>query len=86
MASKRTFYKYEIAIRVLTEGPIPSDMSLEEIIREATNGGYSMSLVKKVRTQIDAHQVANRLAGQGTEPEFFNLDSEGNDLDDEDDG
>ncbi len=86
MASKRTFYKYEIAIRVLTEDPIPLDMSVEDILDEATTGGYSMSLEKKVRTQIDGPEAAKLLESQGTEPEFFSLDADGNDLEGEDDG
>ncbi len=86
MTSKRQFHRYEILIRVLTEDPIPSSMSLKDIIDEATTGGYNMSLERKVGTQINGPVAAKYLKSQGTEPEFFNLDSEGNDLDDEDSG
>ncbi len=86
MVSKRQFYKYEITICVLTEDPIPLSLSVEDIADEAMTGGYSMVSQKTSRTKIDGPEVAKLLEGQGTEPEFFSLDAEGNDLDAEDDG
>jgi hypothetical protein len=83
MPSKRKFYKTEITLTVLSEDPIRDVNldSLEVIVDECINGEYSGD-VKSVTEAVDAKRMAELLREQASEPEFFQINDDGEDLED----
>ena len=79
--TKRKFYKKTMAFEVLSEEPIPDDMSIESICEEATTGGYSMKLLPSTDTVLNGKEAADALLDQASDPGFFQLTADGNDLD-----
>ena len=78
--TERKFYKTTITFEVLSEEPIPSWMELQNIVYETEEGDYSGATVGNVQVELDGKQAVKELAAQGSDPEFFRLDEEGNDL------
>ena len=78
--TKRKFYKQQFSMLVLSEEPINPEMSLAEIVREAIEGGFSASDDRGPCLSINGRRAARLLEEQGSAPEFFQLDAEGNDL------
>ena len=83
MQSKRKFYKTELKVIIVSEDPVPEDMSLSEIGHEGERGDYvvNSNRIASGNEQIDAKQAARVLLDTGSEPEFFNLTEDGEDLD-----
>lgn len=79
MASKRKFYRTVFTVEVLSEEPLP-DMSLDEIAYEITEGGSSGDLTRSKSETVDAKKMAKLLMKQGSDPEFFQIDEDGNDI------
>lgn len=82
MPSKRRFYKTILQVEVLCEeSPYEWD-SLASVAHDITNGGCS-GRVKEISSQrLNGQQAAKALQDQGSDPEFFQLDKNGNDLED----
>jgi hypothetical protein len=78
--TKRKFYKQRISIVVLSEDPIDPEMSLSEIIRESDEGAFSRSEERGDCHEIGGKQAATALIAQGSDPEFFQIDRDGNDV------
>ena len=81
--NERKFYETIVSIKVLSERPI-THLSLRDIGWEVEEGdcvGSSLSCTEKELTPKEAVEALNAL---GSEPEFFQLDSNGNDLNDSD--
>ena len=77
--SKRPFRRYKIEVTVLVEGEIPCEMSLGEIVRD---GNYVVDY------QIDSDPItgkmmADALCEAGSEADFFMLEEDGSDTDEE---
>lgn len=81
--TNRKFYKTTITLEVLSEEPIPNWMDTQAIVYEAQEGGFSMATVGNVEVELDGKQAANELTSQGSEPEFFGLTEDGEDVKDE---
>jgi len=81
MAKKkaRKFYKTVFELTVLSEAVL-ENMSLGELSYECMEGELSGSLTTKSVNGMTAKEAADALTAQGSDPEFFQLDSEGNDL------
>ena len=75
----KQFYKTKITVEVLSEDPIPDDMSIDEIYIEAVNGSYSMSEPVLKLTILNGKQCAKALLKQGSDPSFFRLTPDGKD-------
>lgn len=82
MPSKRKFYRQVVAIEILSEEPI--NFSLAEIAEEIKNGDCSGVWNVTEDEEIDAPTCAKLLIKQGSDPEFFQIDENGNDLEEED--
>jgi hypothetical protein len=82
MISKRKFYKTIITIEVLSEEPYNPD-SVQEIDYDITDGDCSGKFDVVESIEVDAPTMAALLKSQGSDPEFFQLDDEGNDLEDD---
>lgn len=78
--TKRTFYKTTITVEVLSEEPIPAGVSLEQIAYEAVNGDYSMNTIGTDEVVLNGKQAADALLEQGSDPMFFGIDDDGNDV------
>lgn len=85
MPSTRKFYRAVFHYEVLSEEPI-EDMSLEDIDYECRDGHCSGQFLGVDRSELTGPEMAKALQNQASDPGFFQLDEEGNDLDaDEDD-
>jgi hypothetical protein len=80
MASKRKFYRTVYTIEILSEGPVPGDLDLEEIMGEVADGTYSARSSSRA-VEIDAVTCARDLVAHGRKPGQFGLDADGNDTD-----
>lgn len=79
MVSKRKFYKTTITLEVLTEFD-PSYMSIENMVHEMIWGESSGKVLDQTIKIIDGKEAAQRLLVHESDPEFFQLDEDGNDL------
>ena len=79
--TKRKFYKTVFQIELLSEEPISPD-SLEEISRLA-EGDCSAKWGEKSHKTLNGKQAAKELQKQGSDPEFFMIDENGNELEED---
>ena len=77
--AKKTLYRTVVIIEVLSEEPIAPD--IDEIVRECDDGNYLGNTNWKI---MNKELVGKRAAAQviklGSDFDFFNMDSNGNDL------
>jgi hypothetical protein len=81
MTSKRSFYKTTYVVEVLSEEPIPDQLTLGQVIAEAEEGGYSSQVTSTTTAVLDGPAAAQELLAQRSEPAFFRLTGDGDDLD-----
>lgn len=83
MSSKRKFYRTIIQIEILSDEPYEGD-TLDMVQYDITEGHCSGQISDVVRNEEqDGKAMAKLLEEQRSDPEFFQLDSDGNDLDEE---
>lgn len=75
------FYKTTYKIVVLSQEPLPPDMSLKDIDYAITFGECSGEVGLVQEEIMNGEQAAKALIAQGSDPGFFGLDDEGNDSD-----
>ena len=81
MAEKQ-LYRTVIKLEVLSEEPIQDGITLSSIVYECENGVLSgLTNFKVVNEPIVGKAAAKRLTKHGSDPEFFNMDKNGNELD-----
>lgn len=78
----RKFYKTEITVTVLSEGPLNPNIELDGIHYAITNGDCSGEVEFGASEEITPKQMAKCLEDQGSDPEFFQLSPEGKELED----
>ena len=78
--TKRTFYKTTFRVVVLSEDPIPDDLSLRSVLDEADAGAYVANEASQLTKELNGRQAVNALYKFGSEPGFFRLDDKGNDV------
>jgi hypothetical protein len=80
---KKTIYKTVFTVEVLSDEPIGSGMSLSDIASEGDDGSLSI-MTKDVYNDkpIKGIRAVRELEKQGTDPEFFMMDDQGNELED----
>jgi hypothetical protein len=80
---KPKFFKTVIQVTILSEDePIGADLDLHQICDEITYGDCS-GISKVISTEkLCGKRAAKLLIEQGSDPEFFNLDKNGNKLED----
>jgi hypothetical protein len=82
--TKKTIYRSVISFEVLSDEPIPSDMTLGDIQEECDNGSYSGVHEYIVQNEpVKGIKAVKLIKAQGSDPEFFQMDDKGNNLDDE---
>ena len=79
----RDFYKTVFRIEVLSEEePIGEDVDLATINYLITDGHCSGIVTRDSPEKMSAPEMARLLLAQGSDPEFFRLDEQGNELED----
>jgi len=78
--SNRQFYKTICMVAVLSEEPIQTT-DLAEIARQGLTGDYSVAVSDSEITVLDGAAAARELRAQHSDPAFFGLDDDGEDLD-----
>lgn len=78
--SNRKFYRTVISVEVLSEEPY-SPESLESIAHDIIEGDCSGRWNVVSSKEVDGAEMAQLLYEQASEPAFFQLDDDGNDLD-----
>lgn len=79
MPSSRKFYRTVIEVEVLTEERMRLG-SLGDIHYEITDGGASGKYGVTCEEVVDGPTAARLLKEQGSDPGFFQLDDDGNDV------
>jgi hypothetical protein len=77
----RKFYKSIIEITVLSEDKPVESLDLLDINYLITFGDCSGKVEIKEEKEVSPQEMARLLIEQSSEPEFFNLDEDGKDLD-----
>ena len=76
----RKFFKQIVHILILSEDAPLHHSSLSDIDYAITYGPCSGSVEEVERTEIDRKEAVELLKFQGTDPEFFLLDENGDDI------
>jgi hypothetical protein len=71
-----------VVVTVLSEDVPPEWDSLEDLNYLITSGRCSGEVVTTKEIKVDAKTMAKLLIKQCSDPEFFRLDEDGNDLED----
>jgi hypothetical protein len=79
---KRKFYLTEVIVRVLSEDRPAEFENLSDLEYLITDGECSGTIAVKSTKKLTGKQAAKELQKQGSDPEFFRLDEDGNDLED----
>lgn len=84
-AKLKTIYKTTIKVEILTDEPVDfGQESLKSICYEMDEGEWSGKIdIVKQNTQLKGKKAVSEVKKQGSDPSFFNLDEDGNDLDEE---
>lgn len=82
MTSKRTFYKTTITFEVLSEEPLPGNITLADIDEMTDDGECSGRWIDTQVEELGGPAAAARLLYHNSDPEFFQLDEDGNDEED----
>jgi hypothetical protein len=77
--SKRKFYKTVLKVVVLSEEPFEWD-SLEGVATAITDGGCSGDVKEVGSVLMSGREAAKALMDQGSDPGFFRLDEDGEDV------
>lgn len=76
----RKFYRTIVEVEVLSEEPFPDVTDLDAIHYMVTEGDCSGKVSIKETKEIDGKTAADLLKAQGSDPEFFMLTEDGNDV------
>jgi hypothetical protein len=80
MPSPRKFHKTTFTIEVLSEEPLSHPLALEDIAGMITDGDCVGGPLKYVESSLTPKECADALYAFGSEPDFFQLDDEGNEV------
>ncbi len=81
---KRKFYRRVFHVEVLSEEPINPEMDIDEVLALCSDGPCSGDIKFDEETEVDGPEMAKLLIAQRSDPGFFNLTEDGEDLEDED--
>lgn len=79
-ATAHKFYKTQYLIEVLSEEPIRGDVNLKDIEYMITEGDCSGDVRTFGSVEISGAEAAKLLKRQGSDPSFFRIDENGNDI------
>jgi len=85
MTSKRTFYRTVLKVEILSETPY-NETSLDQVAHDITEGEQVGKITTEIASEeLNGKEAAAALSDAGSEPGFFMLDKNGNDVFDDDD-
>ena len=76
----RLFYKTKVSFTVLSEDPIPGDITLDHLRYECEEGRYVGCDLDHEQVLVNGPVMVDELYKAGSEPGFFELTEEGDDL------
>ena len=80
--AKKTIYKTVIMMEVLSDEPIPDNMTNSEIEYECTEGSYSgLNSVVIANKPIKGVAAVKEILKHGSSIDFFMMDEKGNEID-----
>ena len=79
--TNRKFYRTKVVVTILSEEPLNPSMDLEAIHYAVKEGDCSGVTEMMDPTELDGKEAATELLAQGSDPEFFSIDRNGEDLD-----
>lgn len=79
MPSQRKFFVTKVTVTVLSEDKIHSDVSLGTISNKILFGEWSGAM-ETHSTEVSGAEMAKLLQKQGSDPEFFGIDKDGNEV------
>lgn len=68
-------YRTKIEVTVLSEEPIPEDMDIGDVLREADSGDFVMAAYWTAPELLTKPEMAAALIAAGSEPLFFQIES-----------
>lgn len=77
---KKTIYKTVIEVEILSEDPIPDGISLSEVAEQGYDGDFSVVAETKSSKPIRGKKAVEAIINQGSDPEFFGMDRDGNEI------
>jgi hypothetical protein len=83
MTSKRKFYRHVYHIEVLSEEELPPQMNLADIAYAITGGSCSGEVSGGDPETMDGLTAAKALQAQRSDPAFFGLTPEGDDVEED---
>lgn len=75
------YYRTPVTITVLSEGPLDEEMSPAEIAYAIDEGDCVGTVEFGTSEKLSGKAMAEALTAAGSEPEFFQLDPDGDQLD-----
>lgn len=78
--STRKFYRTVITVEVLSEEPLDPTVSLADVESAITDGDCSGDVKFTASETLTGPQTADALMKQGSDPEFFRLTENGEDV------
>jgi hypothetical protein len=83
MAKQKKIYRTIITLTVLSDYPLPEGMSLEEIDGECSDGEMTGKTDwLECNKELQGEAAANAMRDVGSATEFFQMDENGNELND----
>ncbi len=79
MTSPRTFHRTVLKVEILSEDPYNFE-DLAQVDRDITTGDCSGKTTIESSEKMDGKRCAEGLAAQGSDPGFFGLTDDGEDL------
>lgn len=80
--TKRKFYKTKIVIEILSKDKPYDFYGFRGLYYDINDGDYSGDIIEIDNEILNGLGAVHALIKQGSDPEFFNLDKNGNDLED----
>ena len=80
MPSKRRFCRTVVKVEVLSEEPLPERLPLEGLAHSITEGDCSGVVSVEEAGELDGPGAAKALRAQGSDPCFFELTEDGEDI------
>jgi len=75
--NKKKYHRYVYKVEVLSEKPLPYDLSFSDIDYEITEGDCSGEMLEPEHEEVDGKKMAKLLIDQGSDPGFFRLTEDG---------
>lgn len=80
--AKKKIYKSVLRVEILSEEPIKDCVELNGVHWQITNGDWSGAMDwESHNAELVGKEGAKALMDQGSDPEFFQMDEDGNDID-----